>query len=278
MRSFPSRTFRLIALSLALVALLFSGIARGAETYSFAVAPQFEQRKLFAIWKPIVDELVRRTGLELRLVTTLTVPDFERAISKGTFDIVYANPYHIVREASRQGYVPLVRDKTPLRGILVVRKDDPIQSPAELAGKALAVPSLNAIGPLLVRVDLEHQFNAKVLPQDVKTHSSVYLHTVNGLLPAGAGVNKTLQEQAEAIRDNLRILYTTREMPPHPVAAHPRLPKDVRERVQQALLAMAQTDHGKALLAEVPIKEAIPTSLQDYQPMTKWGLERYWIE
>lgn len=267
-----------------IVALVVSALSLGAlrpaqaEEYTFAVVPQFEQRKLFAAWKPIVDEISKRSGVQLKLVATLTIPQFEQALSKGAHDFVYANPYHIVREVSRQGYIPLVRDAAPLKGILVVRKDDPVKSPTELDGKTLAVPSMNAIGPLLVRVDLAQQFSAQVVPQDVKTHSSVYLHVANGLVAAGAGVNKTLEEQDEAIRNNLRILYTTREMPPHPVAAHPRVPKEVRDRVQAALLDLAKTEQGKALLAEVPIRKAIATSIQDYQPMTKWGLERYWTE
>lgn len=251
---------------------------QAAESYSFAVVPQFEQRKLFAIWKPIVDEINRQTQLDLKLVATLTVPQFEQALGQGAYDFVYANPYHIVRESTRQGYIPLVRDAQPLRGILVVRKDDPIQSPTELNGKPLAVPSLNAIGPLLVRVDLGQRYQTQVQPRDVKTHSSVYLHVANGLVPAGAGVNKTLQEQDPAVRASLRVLYTTREMPPHPVAAHPRVPAAVRAKVQAALLALAESEAGRALLAEVPIEQLMATSLRDYQPMTQWGIERYWSQ
>ena len=277
MRTILCRVGKIVSL-LAAAASLGALPHAQAEEYTFAVAPQFEQRKLFATWKPIIDEVSRRSGVPLKLVATLTIPQFEQALSKGSNDFVYANPYHIVREVSRQAYIPLVRDATPLRGILVVRKDDPIKSVTELDGKPMAVPSMNAIGPLLVRVDLGQQFNTHVVPLDVKTHSSVYLHVANGLAPAGAGVNKTFEEQDEAIRNSLRILYTTREMPPHPVAAHPRVPKEVREKVQTALLEMAQTENGKALLGEVPIHKAVPTSIQDYLPMTKWGLERFWTE
>jgi phosphonate transport system substrate-binding protein len=267
----------IVALLLAVFGLALLRAAQ-AQEYTFAVAPQFEQRKLFSTWKPIVDELSKRSGIQLKLVATLTIPQFEQALSKGTYDFVYANPYHIVREVPRQGYIPLVRDAAPLKGILVVRKDDPIKSGMELDGKTLAVPSMNAIGPLLVRVDLAQQFNAQVVPQDVKTHSSVYLHVANGLVAAGAGVNKTLDEQDDTIRNSLRILYTTREMPSHPVAAHPRVSKDVRDRIQAALLDLAQTEQGRVLLSEVPIRKAIATSIQDYLPMTKWGIERYWSE
>ncbi len=266
------------ALALAL-AVLGSSPAAAAEPYTIAVVPQFEQRKLFATWDPIIAELQARTGLSFKLEATLTVPEFEKRLAKGSFDFVYANPYQILREGPRQGYQPLVRDATPLRGILVVRKDSPIHSVAELDGKELAVPSPNALGAsLLLRADLSRRFQVTVVPVDVKTHSSVYLHVVNGLTPAGGGVEKTLQEQPPQVREALRVLYTTREMPSHPVAAHPRVPAEVREKVRRALLAMGASEQGRALLAKIPMTQPVSASLQDYLPMRDWGLEKFWVE
>lgn len=266
----------LVALSFAL-----ARAAYGAEdaVYSFGVVPQFEQRKLFAIWKPIVDELSKRSGVQLKLVATLTVPEFEHGLETGGFDFCYANPYHILREAKRQGYVPLVRDAVPLEGILVVTKASPIRSVAELDGKTLAIPSPNAVGAsLLLRSDLENIHRVRMSPLNVKTHSSVYLNVATGLADAGGGVQKTLEEQAPAVRDALRILYTTRSIPSHPISAHPRVPKTVREAVRKALLELAATPAGRTLLAEVPMNQAVAASMDDYVPMLDWKLDRYWVE
>ncbi len=256
-----------------------SSHAHGDEIFTFAVVPQFEQRKLFGIWKPIVDELGRRTGLSLKLVTVLTIPEFERELSKGSFDFAYANPYHILRESKRQGYIPLVRDNSPLQGILVVSKASPIRSVAELNGKTLAMPSPNALGAsLLLRADLENIHRVRMTPFYVKTHSSVYLHVATGATDAGGGVQKSLEEQNQSVRDALRIIYTTRGMPSHPVSAHPRVPGPVRQAVQKALLEMATTGRGQALLAEVPMTQPVAASMGDYLVMQRWGLEKYWVE
>ncbi len=253
--------------------------AQSAEAYSFAVVPQFDQRKLFTIWKPIIENVSKRTGIQLNLVATLTVPEFEQELSKGSFDFIYANPYHVLREESRQGYIPLVRDKTPLRGILVVARDSAFKTPADLDGQQMAIPSFNALGAsLLLRADLAQVFKVKVNPVNVKTHSSVYLYVANGLIPAGGGVEKTLQEQEPAIRDLLRVLYTTREMPSHPIAAHPRVPPKVQQAVRQAILELDGNEEGRKLLSEVPIQKAVATSMKDYTPMRSWGLSNYWVE
>ncbi|MBS0371461.1 MAG: phosphate/phosphite/phosphonate ABC transporter substrate-binding protein [Proteobacteria bacterium] len=271
------RCLHLLA-ALATIRLTGAHPAAAGTTYTFGVVPQFEQRKLFAIWKPLVDELARRTGLDLKLVVTLSVPEFEAAVEAGSFDFVYANPYHILKVRDSQGYVPLVRDEEALRGIIVVRQDSPLKSVKELDGKTLAVPSPNAVGAsLLVRAELERLYGVRMQMLNVKTHSSVYLHVLNGLTEAGGGVQKTLAEQAPAIQAQLRVLYTTRDMPSHPVAAHPRVPLAVRDAVRQALLAISASPTGKALLDDIPMPRPVATSIDDYLPMRQWGLEKYWI-
>src|SRR5512146_1629469 len=92
-----------------------------AAEYSFGVTPQFERRQIFTVWTPILAELERRTGQRFRLVIAPNIPEFERRYNAGDFDFSYMNPYLVVENP--QGYVPMVRDAAPIRGILVVRQD-----------------------------------------------------------------------------------------------------------------------------------------------------------
>lgn len=271
-RAYRKFMFFLAGLGACLALPAFAG-----ETYTLGVVPQFEPRKLFATWKPIVDELQQRTGLTIRLAAALTVPEFENELEKGSFDFVYANPYHILRVRKSQGYLPLVRDAQPLRGILVIRRDSPIREVKELNGKTLAIPSANALGAsLLIQADLERLYGVRMNLANVRTHSSVYLNVINGLADAGGGVEKTLGEQEPMVRDSLRVLYTTREMPSHPISAHPRVKPAVREQVKAALLAMAAAPASRDLFKHVPIQNLIATSMEDYLPMSQWGLESFW--
>lgn len=251
--------------------------APAAAEYTISAVPQFEQRKLYATWKPIVDELARRTGLRFKLVTILTIQDFHKAYGRGEFDFAYVNPYNIVHFRDTQGYIPLVADNVPLRGILVVHKDSAIKTVADLDGKTVAFPSPNALGAsLLVRADLEQIYHVRVTPLYVSTHSSVYIHVAKGLTAAGGGVEKTLQEQDKAVRAQLQVIYTTRPCPSHPIAAHPRVPPEVREQVRAALRAMGETNEGKEMLARVPITQLTPVTYDDYAIMCRWGLDKYW--
>lgn len=248
------------------------------EVYTFGVVPQLQQRKLFRTWRPILDELQRRTGLKFRLVGTPKIPTFEKQFLSGDFDFAYMNPYHVIQAFDSQGYVPLVRDGgRTLKGVIVVPKDSPITSPAELAGKEMAFPSANALGAsMLVRADLLRRFNVTVKPRYVQTHSSVYLHVANHLVDAGGGVYSTLQAQAPQVKDAVRVIYTTIGMPPHPVAAHPRVPAAQRKSVRQAFLDLAATPAGASMLAEVPMLSPVATSIEDYEVIETLGLKAFY--
>lgn len=244
--------------------------------YSFSVAPQFERRQLFSIWQPIVDELQRRTGLRFELVTSLSVGEYDKDVKNGVYDFIFVNPYMIPRIEKQPGYQPLIRDSAPLHGILVVRKDSPLQRVEDLRGKTLAVPSMSALGAsLLLRAELDRNFGVKTRPLIAKTHSSVFLHVVNGLADAGGSVQKALFEQDPRIQDSLKVLHQTRGMPSHPVAGHQRVPVKVREQVQQAFLAMSADAQGRALLAEIPMREAVVTTAADYRVLETLSLENY---
>jgi phosphonate transport system substrate-binding protein len=277
MKGLNSKTILLVLIILTTCSTLAWSAEKGV--YSFGVVPQFEQRKLFRIWRPILNELEQRTGLRFKLVGSAKIPVFEQKYEQGDYDFAYMNPYHLLVAHDCQGYQPLVRDGgRQLRGILVVAKESQIQSVDELAEKRVAFPSPNALGAsLLMRAELAKLHGVEIIPHYVQTHSSVYLHVALGQTIAGGGVASTLRSQKPEVREKLRILYETRPMSPHPISVHPRVPEADRLKVQQALLEMAKTEAGSALLAKIPMHQAQKASLEDYTPMSTWGLEEFYL-
>lgn len=249
-----------------------------ARVYSVGIVPQFEARRLHAIWRPILDQLETKTGLRFMLKGSPTIPAFEREFMAGQFDFAYMNPYHIMLAHKTVGYVPLVRDVgRSLSGVLVVRKDSAIDSLTQLQGKRVAFPAPNALGASLQnRQELLDQFGVEVQPLYVKTHDSVYLNVALGQVSAGGGVQKTLNRQPADIGGLLKVLHRTTAVAPHPFAAHPRIATELQQKVQQAFLEIAATAAGKALFAEIPIKQAGPASMADYAPLQQMGLERFY--
>ena len=284
------RAFKFIARLLFLLILVFNTgqIAQAQDQahdevkqeYTFGVVPQFEQRKLFRIWQPILLELEKHTNLKFHLKGSAKIPDFEKEFLAGSYDFAYMNPYHILAANNKQGYIPLVRDDgKPLYGVLVVKKDSSIKKLQDLDGKTIAFPAPNALGAsLLIRSDLKKRHHIDINPKYVKTHSSVYLNVALGLTDAGGGVASTLAEQKDEIKDQLKVLYETRHMAPHPLSVHPRVAKDVQFKVKQAILKMAETEHGRALLEKIPMRKAIPADISHYQELNNWELKEFWVD
>jgi phosphonate transport system substrate-binding protein len=275
-------TSRIAVLWCAVVVIIVTGLAPSsyaAADYTFGVVPQYDQRQLYDIWIPVLDELQRRTGLSFRLVAAPKTQVFEKEFQKGSYDFAYMNPYHLLKANKTQGYIPLIRDRAALHGILVVRKDSRINKLSDLNNKVVAFPSPNALGAsLLMRADLSLLYHVKVVPLYVTSHDSVYLHVVKGLADAGGGVEKTLAKQEKPVRDALKVFYTTRDIPSHPIVVHPRVPRGDAEKVRRAFLEMASTKEGQELLATIPITKAVSTSMADYRGMRGWGLESFWVE
>ncbi len=112
--------------------------------YTLAIPPLSPPVQMYKEWGPFIERLSKETGTEIQLKVYNTISALESDVIKGVPDFAFTNPYHMVLARKAQGYIPLVRDKTPLVGILVVHKDSPINSIQDLNGKEIAFPAPNA--------------------------------------------------------------------------------------------------------------------------------------
>ena len=247
-----------------------------SKVFTVGVVPQYDVRRIHAVWRPILDEMEKRTGFTFVLRGAATIPAFERDLAVGEFDIAYVNPYQVVRVGERQGYQPLLRDATDLYGILVVPSNSSIQSVLELKDQAVAFPAPNALGAtLLMRAELFDRFGIEVVPKYVQSHSSVYLNVALQETIAGGGVQKTLNQQSEELQGALRVLYKTETVPSHPLVVHPHVPVSIQSQLSKVMLELGQEPHGRELFSLVPITELRPAFTKEYLRLGEMGLERF---
>lgn len=251
------------------------GKAAHACTLVAGVVPQFEQRRLFETWMPILKTLEYKTGCKYMLEGSSSIDEFETKFQRGLFDLVYLNPYHAIIAYDAHEYEPIIRDgREKLQGILVVSKDSPIKSIHDLKGKKIAFPSPNALGAsLLMRAELAGKYELEFETLYVKTHSSVYLHVAKSLVDAGGGVERSLTTQNEDLQDMVRIIYKTQSVPAHPIAVHPRVPGDIKEQIRQAFFDIGK--NNPALLADIPINDVVPASIEDYKVLKTLNLKDF---
>jgi len=236
------------------VAWLAGAVPAAAQgrSLTFGVVPQQSATELARGWVPVLALLAERSGIALQFATAPDIPSFEKRLAAGVYDLAYMNPYHYTVFSRRPGYRAIAREKgRRLRGIVVVRKDARTEQLAGLAGQEIAFPAPAAFAAtVLVRAELARQ-RIGVTPRFVGSHESVYLNVARGLVPAGGGIQRTLEGMAPEVRDALRVLHTTQAYTPHAVAAHPRVPAPQVQTVLQAMLGLADEPRGREALKTI---------------------------
>ncbi len=89
-----------------------------------------------------------------------------------------------------------------------------------------------------------------------------------GKADAGAILNAELEKEPEENRSQIRMLIETPAISPHPLCAHPRVPKQVQKAVKEASIAVAGTKDGAELLKSIRLAAPVTADYtKDYGPL-----------
>jgi len=247
-----------------------------AATLRLAVVPQLTPVEMHRSWAPVVDALAA-AGLNCELVIHPTIPKFEGEFLDGRADLVFLNPYHMVMARRAHGYIPLLRDRRALEGVLVVRQDAPYRELGQLQGQRLSFPAPNALAAsLYIRAVLEREYRLRYEAHFAQNHRNAVRQVLVGDSAAAGVVKTTFEMEPPQVREDLRILYTTPALAPHPLAVHPRVPAAQRQHIRDTLLAIAADPLRQALLPAIQMPNPLPADFaRDYAPLTRIGVERF---
>lgn len=220
-----------------------------ADALVFGVSPAKDPEQTMKNWNPVVKYLSRKSGVKVRLSVAASVEDFEKQLGQGAFDFVYMNPYQYTTYHKTQGYVAFAKEKDKkVKGIIVVKKDSPYKSLADLKDQTVVFPQEDVFAAnVLPRAKL-NQEAIPYKPNYVESPNSVYRAVYKGDIPAGGGVVETYENLNPVVNSELRVLWTTKQYTPDAFAVHPRVSQVQREKVQAAMLNMNQEPRGHMLL------------------------------
>lgn len=207
----------------------------------FVVHPYDTPSRLYARFRPLTLYLGGALGRPLRLIIATTYDEQIEMIATGRADYAYIGPTPYVRARAR-GRVEILAGETEngqafYQSALVVREDSPIHQVTDLAGKRVAfgaeISMSSAVAPkqMLAQAGLKRSDLAEVVHLD--RHERVALAVLHGDFDAGG---LRLDIAKAYLPRGLRILSTSQPLPPHVIAASPRVPADEAGRVRQALL------------------------------------------
>ncbi|MES9905788.1 MAG: phosphate/phosphite/phosphonate ABC transporter substrate-binding protein [Sedimenticola sp.] len=240
---------------------------------TFGIVPQQAATKLAKLWGPIIRHISDKTGYPIQFRTAPNIPEFERRLGKGKYDLSYMNPYHYVTFNKSSGYRAFAKQKDKkIVGILVTNKIDPVESLRELQGKTLVFPSPAAFAASILPRAFLRKEGIHFQPKYVSSHDSVYQNVSRGFFPAGGGIVRTLKNNPTDIQGKLAILWKSPGYTPHAFAAHPRVPQAVIERIREAMINMGRSTEGKKLLAAIKFKGIEGAVPGDWDDVRKLGI------
>jgi phosphonate transport system substrate-binding protein len=266
------------SVTIALSILLLASQYAYAATYTVARAPQQSKEVTLRSWGPFVEYLNNNTEHEFKLLVFESREKFELGLANAKFDFAFGNPGYAVIARHMHGYTPLLRSsQKQLKGIIVARKDSLFNSVADMEGARIAFPDPTAFAAsLYIRFNLTKQRKLNFKEVYVGSHDNVYRNVLVSSDLAGGGVRRTLEREPEGLKKQLKIIYETPGIAPHPLIAHKRVPKEVRQSVIHAVLELQNSDSGKALLHKAKLRKPVIVDYEkDYAPIESLALEMY---
>lgn len=245
--------------------LLLIAVYGFSTELTLGIVPQQSPLKLSKKWLKVTAYLEKETGVKVVFKTERSIPKFEKKLYEGAYDISYMNPYHFTVAKKKQNYDAFTRADKKIVGILLSKDKNLDVKKDNLEGETFLFPAPNAFAAtLLPKFELREKFNfdidkdAKVLY--VNSHDSVYKGVSRGIGKVGGGIIRTYNNFTDKNdKDKLHIIYKTDAYPSHPIAAHPRVDKDLVKKIQDAFLNMP-ADLKKVL----SIKNFIITDSSEY--------------
>jgi phosphonate transport system substrate-binding protein len=245
-----------------------------ASSYSFGIGPQQSATELAKRWTPFLQYLSNKSGVTLQFKTAKDIPTYQQQMRDGGFDFAYINPYHYTLFHKAAGYTAFAREKDgALTGVIVVKKDAPIQDVSQLNGSTMAFPASTALAATWLPLNHLSEKHVTVTPQYVNSMDSVYRSVAKGMFPAGGGEMRTLSMIDSEIKQQLRVIWSSEALPSFTFAAHPRTPKDIVAKVQMAMDQMEKDPEGAALLKSLSFKGFDPAEDRDYDALRKLNIK-----
>ncbi len=237
-----------VALSLLLVVLPVTGRALGQPApLVFGVLNQQSPALTAQRWNPILHYVSSVSGVPLRLKMGSTVHETDVMMGRGEFDFIYTN-HNFQTEYDALGYRVIARwGGEPIRCVIAVPLDSPVQGLAALKGRRVAFPSPDAFLGYAVPTVALKKAGVRVEEIFAANQEGALAQLKARRVDAAAVNSRFLAQYSERESVRFRELYTSEPYPELAVVVHPRVPAAVVEKVRHALLGMKHDPGADAI-------------------------------
>lgn len=218
----------------------------------FGLLPYVSTRKLFAHYAPMKQYLEKVLGRPVRMSTA---PDFATYIARarqGQYDLYHTAPHFAAQAEAEFGYRRVSRLLRELDGSIVIVRDGPIKSAADLEGRTLQTPDALAIITFLGEQWLRDNGLRPGTDVEVRhspSHNTAILAVARGEVEAAVTSAAVFENMPQRVIRRLRILTSTKKVPHMMFMAGPNLADSEYQRLRKAMLEYAANGAGEAFFA-----------------------------
>ncbi len=263
---------------LVLLALLFACTPRAPVPESgrlrIAILPDQEEAHIRTQYEPLVDYLHRQLGMEVELRVPPGYAQLAKWFHARQVDLVLFGGVTYVQAHLGDGAIPLViRDLDGRnRSILVVRRESPARSVADLRGRSLAFGDrLSTTGHVMPRFYLELEGVAvDEYFRDVQysgAHDLTAEWVRDGRIDAGitnSGVLADMLRDGRLQKDDLRIIWESPPLADYVWAVPADMPREMKIRIRNAFLLMNYAPENDALLRRLGANYYLPAEHEEF--------------
>jgi len=222
--------------------------------------PSGDTQEIIASGDQIAQMITDKTGLVVKANVGTDFAAVREAMGAGKAHIGWLNTFNYVLAHEKYGVdVALVTVRfgtSTYVGQIIVRADSGIASLADLKGKTMCWVDPNSTSGYIIPrimlkangIDPDKDFAQTV---EAGSHNNVVIAVYNGDCDAGAtysDARSSVEADYPDVKDKIAILATTTEIPNDTVSFIKDFPPEMRDKIVNALLEMAQSEEGKTAL------------------------------
>ncbi|TNF32755.1 MAG: phosphate/phosphite/phosphonate ABC transporter substrate-binding protein [Gammaproteobacteria bacterium] len=242
------------------------------------VHPYLPASEINTRFQPLTDYLSKTLGQPITIRVGRDYEDHIRAVGMRNVDIAYMGPSLYIKLVDEfQGQWPLlarleVNGKPELFGAIVVRRDSPFTSLAELKGHSFAFGDPDSTMSHIVPQGMLQEAGVPLSQLSgykfLGAHKNVALGVLAGDFDAG-GVKMEILNEYE--NRGLRLLARSPAVSEHLLLARPDMPAEQITKLRQALLNLNNTAEGKHIMSSIhkQMTAFVPAVDADYNGLRK---------
>ncbi len=226
----------------------------------WVLTPSQETEKVLAGAEPIAKYVEEKTGIVIKPIVPTDYTAQQEALCSGEAHMAALNTFGYIRARARGcadvALVSVRFGSTSYKGQIITRADSGIKEVKDLVGKTFCRPDPEStsgwvIPSLTMRangIDPEKDLKEIV---DAGGHDAVVIGVYKGDCDAGATFQDArvlVQDKFPDVKDKVIVIATSPPIPNDNVSFRPDFPKDLREKIVEAMLSLNDTEEGKEML------------------------------